>query len=134
MGCGRPLRPHRGGQASAPGWDEGEPALRPVKLHGGHAQIEQNRIHACPAQRGGFFRHLEFAVGHRDLCATRRKLHTSALPEAARTYRVQFKNDLRAPAWTDLPGDIPAASPAASRTDSSLGTNSQRFYRVVTLP
>jgi hypothetical protein len=54
--------------------------------------------------------------------------------EAGRTYRVQFKNDLRAPAWTDLPGDIPAAGPAASRADSSLGTNAQRFYRVVALP
>jgi hypothetical protein len=54
--------------------------------------------------------------------------------EAGRTYRVQFKNTLLAPAWTDLPGDIPAAGPVAQKTDPSLGTNAQRFYRVVTLP
>lgn len=45
-----------------------------------------------------------------------------------RTYRVQFKQDLNATNWTDLPPDIIAPGNVASRTDTLQ--NPQRFYRV----
>jgi hypothetical protein len=45
-------------------------------------------------------------------------------------YRVQFKNALTDPTWTDLNGDVPATGPTATKTDASLGANTQRFYRV----
>jgi hypothetical protein len=44
-------------------------------------------------------------------------------------YRVQFKDDLGDPTWTDLPGDITASGGSSSKTDPTVGT--QRFYRVV---
>ena len=50
--------------------------------------------------------------------------------EPAHIYRVQFKNALTDAAWTDLPGDVPASGPTATKTDSSLGANTQRFYRI----
>ena len=45
-------------------------------------------------------------------------------------YRVQFKNALTDAAWTDLPGDVPATGSTSMKTDSSLGANTQRFYRI----
>jgi hypothetical protein len=45
------------------------------------------------------------------------------------TYRVQFKDSLSAPAWSNFSGTITASGPTASATDP-LGT-SMRFYRVV---
>ena len=51
-----------------------------------------------------------------------------------RTYRVQYIGDLSANNWTDLPGDISANGATASKTDTTLGGASQRFYRVVLLP
>ncbi|HEY5910443.1 MAG TPA: MBG domain-containing protein [Verrucomicrobiae bacterium] len=48
------------------------------------------------------------------------------------TYRVQYKTDLSAPDWTDLPGDVTAAGTTASKTD--VGTNNKVFYRVRVLP
>jgi hypothetical protein len=50
--------------------------------------------------------------------------------EPAHIYRVQFKNALTDSEWTDLPGDVPSAGPTAMKTDSSLGANTQRFYRI----
>jgi hypothetical protein len=47
-------------------------------------------------------------------------------------YRVQFKSSLDATNWTDVPGDVTATGPSASKTDAVGGTN--RFYRVVVLP
>jgi hypothetical protein len=47
-------------------------------------------------------------------------------------YRVQFKDDLGAPAWTDLPGDVNATGASASKSDNRNGA--QRFYRVLVLP
>ena len=46
----------------------------------------------------------------------------------ARTYRVQYKDDLNASAWLDL-GDVTASSPVAS-TAQVIGAGSQRFYRI----
>lgn len=48
---------------------------------------------------------------------------------AGTTYRVQYKNALSEPAWTDLGPEVVATGPTASLTDS-LGVN-QRFYRIL---
>jgi hypothetical protein len=45
-----------------------------------------------------------------------------------RVYRVQYKNSLNDPTWTDLPGDVTATSGNASKIDP-LGTTN-RFYRL----
>jgi hypothetical protein len=50
-----------------------------------------------------------------------------------RRYRLQFKNSLNEPLWTDLPGDVLAENPIASKTDLLI-TDGQRFYQVVLLP
>jgi hypothetical protein len=50
-----------------------------------------------------------------------------------RTYRVEFKDRLDAPAWTPLGNDIPASESALAVTDP-IGTNTQRIYRIVLLP
>jgi hypothetical protein len=52
--------------------------------------------------------------------------------EPGRTYRVQFKTNLDASQWTDLPGDVTASGTTASRTDAVVGA--QRFYRVLLVP
>lgn len=48
---------------------------------------------------------------------------------AGQTYRVQYKNGLADPNWTDLPPDVTATGPTASKTDV-VGTLPQRIYRV----
>ena len=48
--------------------------------------------------------------------------------EAGKTYRLQFKDDLNAPGWTDLT-DILAAGPQASHS-IPRGAAPQRFYRI----
>ncbi len=56
-----------------------------------------------------------------------------ALPN--RIYRVQYKDGVSALSWTDLAGDISGSSAGvASKTDTTAGSASQRFYRVVLLP
>jgi N-acetyl-anhydromuramyl-L-alanine amidase AmpD len=47
---------------------------------------------------------------------------------SGKTYRVEFKDDLNATSWSNLPTDVPAAGPSASTTDAL--TPVQRFYRV----
>ena len=51
-----------------------------------------------------------------------------------KTYRLQFKSNLNASPWTDLPGDVTATGVSAVKVDNSIGDASQRFYRVVELP
>ena len=53
--------------------------------------------------------------------------------EPGKVYRLQHKGSLEA-SWSDLAGDVTAAGPSATKTDSSIGTAVQRFYRVVLLP
>jgi len=55
---------------------------------------------------------------------------------AGKTYRVQYKNSLSAPAWSDLPGDVTATTNTASKVDTTIAGVTQRFYRValVTAP
>lgn len=48
------------------------------------------------------------------------------------TYRVQFKENLTDPGWTDLNGDVLANCLTASKTDSS--SSQHRFYRIFQLP
>src|SRR6185503_310059 len=50
--------------------------------------------------------------------------------QSGRNYRVLFKHALTESAWTDLPGDVHATGPTAMKTDTSLGANTQRFYRI----
>jgi MBG domain (YGX type) len=50
-----------------------------------------------------------------------------------RTYRIQYKTNLTAPNWTDLPPDVTATGGTASYTDHP-GTAGPRFYRAVLLP
>jgi hypothetical protein len=47
-----------------------------------------------------------------------------------KTYRVEFKNDLNAPTWTPLGGNILANSNSLTVMDN-MGSLPQRFYRVV---
>lgn len=48
------------------------------------------------------------------------------------TYRLQSKSNLMSGAWSDIPGDVTATGPAASKTFSI--TASPRFYQVFVLP
>jgi hypothetical protein len=50
---------------------------------------------------------------------------------AGKTYRVQYKNGLSEATWSDLSGDVTANSATASKIDDTLGSNAQRFYRIV---
>jgi hypothetical protein len=49
-------------------------------------------------------------------------------------YRVQFKNSLLDPAWTDLPGDVVAADTTGFADDATSGATGQRYYRVRLVP
>ncbi len=51
---------------------------------------------------------------------------------AGRIYRLQHAPDLDAPTWSDLPGDVTAGGPIATRTNGPV-TAEQRFYRVMAL-
>jgi hypothetical protein len=55
----------------------------------------------------------------------------NALPGLS--YRVQFNSDQGDSTWTDLPGDVTAEGPTATKTDIPHG-DAQRFYRVLLLP
>src|SRR5262249_42925926 len=48
--------------------------------------------------------------------------------ESVKTYRVQFKTELNAPAWTDL-DEVTATGPRASST-TTVNAASRRFYRI----
>jgi hypothetical protein len=49
-----------------------------------------------------------------------------------KTYRVEYKNDLNATGWTPLGGDRLATSAILTVPDD-IGTQPQRFYRVLVL-
>ena len=49
--------------------------------------------------------------------------------ESGKTYQVQYKNDLNDLSWQLLGGPL-TNYPSATFTDT-LGTNGQRFYRIV---
>ncbi|HYV27843.1 MAG TPA: hypothetical protein VFA77_09940, partial [Candidatus Eisenbacteria bacterium] len=50
-----------------------------------------------------------------------------------RTYRVEFKNRIEDPNWTELPGEVIPTSTTGAKLDSSTQTAEKRFYRVVSL-
>jgi len=52
----------------------------------------------------------------------------------SRTYRVEYRARLDQATWTELPGDVTAIGSTASKEDTSLGTASERFYRIRALP
>ena len=49
-------------------------------------------------------------------------------------YRLQYKDRLDAPAWTDLAGDVTLTSSTGVKTDSTAGANAERYYRIMQLP
>ena len=53
---------------------------------------------------------------------------------SGRTYRVQYKNGIEDPDWTDLQGDVVATSATGARLDNTTGAVAKRFYRVMALP
>jgi hypothetical protein len=46
-----------------------------------------------------------------------------------KNYKVQYKDDLNAPTWTDLAPGLTASGSTANVSDN-IGTNHQRFYRI----
>ncbi len=51
--------------------------------------------------------------------------------EPGRRYRVQFKRDVTAPIWTDIPGVISATGNTSTTTDTTVAGEPRRFYRVM---
>jgi len=66
------------------------------------------------------------------LTASTFTLYWEAQP--GQTYRVQYKLNLTDAPWTDLPGDIPAVGPTASKSDTVEDGGPHRFYRIITIP
>jgi len=60
------------------------------------------------------------------------EINWTAVPGKA--YRVQFKNRLVEPEWTDLSGDVTAPTASATKIDETGGAFAVRFYRVFVLP
>jgi hypothetical protein len=54
--------------------------------------------------------------------------------EPGKNYRIDYKNDLADESWTAFPDAVIADSDVAWTTDFSIGSLSQRFYRIVLLP
>lgn len=53
---------------------------------------------------------------------------------SGRTYRLQFKYPLEASNWSNVPGDVTASGPVASKLDISATGQVHRFYRVMLVP
>ena len=49
------------------------------------------------------------------------------------TYRIQYVTNLFDPLWVDLPGDVTASGPLATKADER-GIDSQSFYRIILVP
>jgi hypothetical protein len=80
-----------------------------------------NRLGApAPPQVGGL------------LCLPNGDLAFQAAAIPGRTYRVEFKDDLAAPAWTQLGPNVTATSPTLTLQDA-LAAQPHRFYRLVLL-
>ena len=50
------------------------------------------------------------------------------------TYRVQFRKNLTAGSWVNLPGLVTATNGTAAITDATCGTNDARFTGLLALP
>jgi hypothetical protein len=53
---------------------------------------------------------------------------------SGKTYRVQYKDELGAPGWNDLPGDVTASGPLAFKVDATSAGKPRRFYRITLVP
>jgi hypothetical protein len=53
--------------------------------------------------------------------------------KSGKSYKVQYKDNLLAPTWTNLPGTVTATGAVSAITDGSTGA-AQRYYRVLMLP
>lgn len=53
---------------------------------------------------------------------------------SGRTYRLQFKYPLEAANWSNVPGDVTASGPVASKVDPTAAGQLRRFYRVMLVP
>jgi len=51
-----------------------------------------------------------------------------------RTYRVEYKDGIEDPNWTELPGEVVATSATGAKLDATTKTTAKRFYRVVASP
>jgi hypothetical protein len=51
-----------------------------------------------------------------------------------RAYRLQVKDQLNEPSWTDVAGDVVASTNVASKNDTTGPSQTQRFYRVIADP
>ena len=49
------------------------------------------------------------------------------------SYRVQYKTNLLSASWSDVPGDVTAAGPTASKTNMGVA-DPQRYYRLQVVP
>jgi Tol biopolymer transport system component len=66
------------------------------------------------------------------LSSSSRRVFWNAIP--GRSYRVEFKDLVQVPGWTAIGNVQTASTTTASFTDTTIGTNSLRFYRVQILP
>jgi hypothetical protein len=48
---------------------------------------------------------------------------------SGRVYRLEYKDDLATPTWTDVPADIPSVGSSTTATNATGGATN-RFYRV----
>jgi hypothetical protein len=48
---------------------------------------------------------------------------------SGRVYRLEYKNDLVAPTWTEVPVDVVSTGSSTSTTNNTSGTTN-RFFRV----
>jgi uncharacterized protein RhaS with RHS repeats len=51
-----------------------------------------------------------------------------------RTYRLQYRSALLDGDWINVPGDVTATGGSAAKVDTTPGTGSHRFYRVLVIP
>jgi hypothetical protein len=98
------------------------PGGRRVDLFHDHAQPGSGNINPNPSTP---------QITGNTVIGTQVTLTLSTIP--ARMYRVEYKNDLNLPAWTQLGADRLASGTSLTVLDN-IGPNTQRFYRAILLP
>jgi hypothetical protein len=108
-----------------------EPGPAQVGHHSINVIVSDNAVPGLRDVRSFLVTVVDFGIGRPSLgLAGGITLTWSSLPGA--TYRVQFKNALSEPAWTDLPGDVAATATLATKADP-VPIDAQRFYRIMLL-
>jgi Tol biopolymer transport system component len=92
--------------------------------HDGQSDLDEFRAGTDPTDSGSIFRVLTL----RRLSGSGVTLLWSAVP--GRTYTIQFKNSVDAPAWSNLAENVRAASTTGSFLDNTPA-QPQQFYRVI---